>query len=297
MSRALVIVCLAVTASPFSLACSKEDETADKATTDKATVPAPDATKARDDYRSQRQRDLLAIDKSIADMEAKGKTYGRKTKARVDEALSSLKTGRDAFSRELASIESVNAAAWASTKERLDKEWTDLESSTEKASGILTKAGTVLTPVTMTCEDFTALADVEKPRVVYWLEGFNKNTKAAQSVVDVQETDRVVPVVVSECVTTPKEALSSVVGRHARHPVKPVAEASNPATLRCDEFLSLADVEKPELVYWADGFNRDGGPTDSFVDVDETDKLVPVVVTECTDAPKLTFWQKVKSHL
>jgi len=296
MSRRLVVLCLTWTALPFSLACLKEDASAEKATADKATLPAPDATKARDDYRSQKQSDLKSVDKGIADMEVKEKAYGRKTKARLDEVLSSLKTGRDTLRGDLASTESAGASAWGSEKERLDKEWRDVEASVDKAASIMTKARPVLTPGTMTCEDFVALADVEKPRVVYWLEGFTKNAKPAQTVVDVQETDRVVPVVVSECVKSPKEVLSSVIERHAPRPIKPTAAASKPPTMTCDDFLTLAEPEKPELVFWADGFNRDAGPADSFVDLDETDNLVPAVVTECTDAPKLTFWQKVKNH-
>jgi hypothetical protein len=66
--------------------------------------------------------------------------------------------------------------------------------------------------------------------------------------------------------------------------------------MTCQEFLALEDVTQPRLVYWAEGFSKDGGINDSTVDIDETDRLVPVLVKECKETPKLTFWQKVKKY-
>jgi hypothetical protein len=50
------------------------------------------------------------------------------------------------------------------------------------------------------------------------------------------------------------------------------------------------------VVYWAEGFNHKGKPKDAIIDIDRTDKLVPVLITECQKTPKASFWQKVKSH-
>ncbi len=48
----------------------------------------------------------------------------------------------------------------------------------------------------------------------------------------------------------------------------------------------------------AEGFGipNDAGATDAVVDVAETDRLVPVLVTECKESPKLTLWQKLKRY-
>jgi hypothetical protein len=68
--------------------------------------------------------------------------------------------------------------------------------------------------------------------------------------------------------------------------------------MTCEQFVALEDIVKPKLVYWADGYNRtkDGGATGAVVDIAETDRLVPVIVTECGEAPKLTLWQKIKQY-
>lgn len=69
-----------------------------------------------------------------------------------------------------------------------------------------------------------------------------------------------------------------------------------PVKMTCEEFVVLDDVVKPKIVYWAEGFNKKGKPIDSVIDVDETDKLIPVLVTECNETPKASFWQKFKKH-
>lgn len=76
-----------------------------------------------------------------------------------------------------------------------------------------------------------------------------------------------------------------------------LADTQKPASMTCDEFVVLDDVIKPKVVYWAEGYNDKGEPTDAVVDFGATDRLVPVLVDECQKAPKESFWQKLKSHL
>ena len=180
-------------------------------------------------------------------------------------------------------------------------------------SGVLLSTGIATTalaaapkPADMSCESFIALDDVVKPKVVYWADGFNKKGKPVDSVVDVEETDRLIPLLVTECKKTPKEKLSKVMQNpalKAKTPaeVKPLANkkpatSARPAKMSCQDFIELDDVIKPKVVYWAEGFNKQGKAADSVVDVAETDRLVPVLVTECKAEPKLTFWQRLKSH-
>jgi hypothetical protein len=75
-----------------------------------------------------------------------------------------------------------------------------------------------------------------------------------------------------------------------------LAATHKPAKMTCEEFVMLDDVVKPKVVYWAEGFNHKGKPVDAVVDIDATDKLVPILVTECQKTPKATFWQKIKKH-
>ena len=74
------------------------------------------------------------------------------------------------------------------------------------------------------------------------------------------------------------------------------AAPHKPAKMTCEEFVALDDAVKPKVVYWAEGFNRKGKPVEAVVDIDATDKLVPVLVTECQKTPKASFWQKIKKH-
>ncbi len=164
------------------------------------------------------------------------------------------------------------------------------------------------TPEKMTCKEFVALDDAVKPKVVYWAEGLNRKGKPVDSVVDVDETDKLVPVLVTECKETPEHLLMKKIKEHAAQKAAPVAAASGvpqkpaaaatpkPIKMTCKEFVALDDAVKPKVVYWAEGFSKKGKPVDSVVDVDETDRLVPVLVTECKETPKLSFWQKIKKH-
>lgn len=79
--------------------------------------------------------------------------------------------------------------------------------------------------------------------------------------------------------------------------ITPVLAATHkPAKMTCEEFVALDDVVKPKVVYWAEGFNRKGKPVDAIVDIDATDKLVPMLVDECQKTPKASFWQKITKH-
>lgn len=83
-------------------------------------------------------------------------------------------------------------------------------------------SGSAMTPVlaathkpeTMTCEEFLVLDDVVKPKVVYWAEGFNHKGKAADAVVDIEATDKLVPTLVMECKEAPKATLWEKIKRH-----------------------------------------------------------------------------------
>jgi hypothetical protein len=128
-------------------------------------------------------------------------------------------------------------------------------------------------PAKMTCEEFVALDDVVKPKVVYWDEGFNKKGKLIDSVVDFDETDKLVPVLVTECNKTPKQSLSKTIKKHLANVKKPAStkktvSAQKPTKMTCNEFVMLDDVVKPKVVYLAEGFNKKGKPIDSIVDFD-----------------------------
>jgi hypothetical protein len=69
-----------------------------------------------------------------------------------------------------------------------------------------------------------------------------------------------------------------------------------PTRMTCEEYVMLDDVVKPKVVYWAEGFNQKGKAEDAVVDIAATDKLVPILVDECQETPKASFWEKIKKH-
>jgi acid stress chaperone HdeA len=58
----------------------------------------------------------------------------------------------------------------------------------------------------MTCEDFLAVEDTVKPKVVYYAVAYAQGGKPEAAVVDVEATDKITPVLIEECKATPKES-------------------------------------------------------------------------------------------
>ena len=75
-----------------------------------------------------------------------------------------------------------------------------------------------------------------------------------------------------------------------------IAAQHKPTKMTCEEFLSLDDSVQPSIVYWSEGFNKKGQPTDAVFDITSTDELVPILITECQKTPKASFWQKIKNY-
>jgi acid stress chaperone HdeA len=72
------------------------------------------------------------------------------------------------------------------------------------------------------------------------------------------------------------------------------AKAANPSKMTCQEFLEYDEVTRPQIVFWSEGFSKKGKPDDVVFDVERTNQLVPMVVTDCTKEPSASFWSKVK---
>jgi len=66
--------------------------------------------------------------------------------------------------------------------------------------------------------------------------------------------------------------------------------------MMCEEFLSLDEVTRPKVVYWAEGYTKKGKPQDAVFDVEATERLVPTLVEVCQKEPKSSFMSKVKNE-
>ena len=104
-----------------------------QATADQKIAAArADFAKTREDYRHTVQTNVDALDKTIAQLEAKAKTSTGKTKADIDARLPALKAQRNAFVSDVRALDSATAMTWDSTKARLDKEWADLKTAADQ---------------------------------------------------------------------------------------------------------------------------------------------------------------------
>ena len=68
----------------------------------------------------------------------------------------------------------------------------------------------------MTCEDFIALDEVARPKVIYWADGFNRKGQIDDEVIDFGRDDRLVPMLVEECAKNPKHSLVAKVKAEAK---------------------------------------------------------------------------------
>jgi hypothetical protein len=73
----------------------------------------------------------------------------------------------------------------------------------------------------------------------------------------------------------------------SRQPIRP--------QMTCQEFLRSDDAVKPEIVYWF-ATRSTLGASDPVIDVDATDRLVPVVVERCNSAPGSSLSRQVNAE-
>ena len=80
------------------------------------------------------------------------------------------------------------------------------------------------------------------------------------------------------------------------HEIRPNAK-KKAVTMSCGDFVSLRETEKPKIIYWAEGLSHEGKTEDAYVDLGDTDRLVPIMVGACAKTPEISFWDKFKAAL
>ncbi|MBL1255726.1 MULTISPECIES: acid-activated periplasmic chaperone HdeA [Methylocystis] len=74
-----------------------------------------------------------------------------------------------------------------------------------------------------------------------------------------------------------------------------VADTKKPvAKWTCEEFLAVQDDFQPKVVYWATAKAKSGKP-DSVVDIEGTEKVVPMIIDDCKKAPSESFVTKLRN--
>ena len=144
----------------------------------------------------------------------------------------------------------------------------------------------------MTCEEFLALGDDLQPRAVAWLDGYSKGGKLKEEDIGEVDVDRQTEVLVVSCKQDPKKTLWDKIQEKMPGGSKKVT----PVKMTCADYVALSQTERPELYYWAKGYNRGSKTKEDVSGEVDLEKDVAVVVQECKAAPKESFWAKVKKH-
>ena len=64
----------------------------------------------------------------------------------------------------------------------------------------------------------------------------------------------------------------------------------------CADFLAVEDQYKPKVVYAATAYSNMGKPEAAVIDIEGTERVTPMVVSECTKAPHMSFMDKLKGE-
>lgn len=73
----------------------------------------------------------------------------------------------------------------------------------------------------------------------------------------------------------------------AAEPKKPVSNWT------CDEFLGVEADFQPKVVYFVSGRPKSGKPN-SLVDIEGTEKVVPMIIDNCKKTPSDSFMKRLK---
>ena len=69
------------------------------------------------------------------------------------------------------------------------------------------------------------------------------------------------------------------------------------AKMTCEDFIGIEETFKPKVVYWAVAYGQGGKPESAGINVEGTEKMIPVLIEACKKAPKESFWEKVKGEV
>lgn len=129
-----------------------------------------------------------------------------------------------------------------------------------------------------------------KPIVIALLVGTSATVFAATDT-----TGNATPTTDTTATTQPADVSTS--SQTTTTTTKTTTKSSNGQNLRlgkmsCREFLVFGESDRPNVVYWAVGHIK--GKKNEVLFVDETNRLVPIIVDECTAHPEQSFWKTLK---
>src|SRR3954467_4100838 len=77
-------------------------------------------------------------------------------------------------------------------------------------------------------------------------------------------------------------------------PAGAAADTKKPiAKWTCADFLGVEDTFKPKLISWASAHAKADKPEVATINIEGTEKVIPIVIEDCKKAPQDAFWQKL----
>lgn len=74
-----------------------------------------------------------------------------------------------------------------------------------------------------------------------------------------------------------------------------LAEMKKPTSKwTCEDFLAVDDQFQPKVIYWSSAQSKKGKPLATDVDIEGTERVIPMVIDDCKKAPQESFWSKLK---
>ena len=144
----------------------------------------------------------------------------------------------------------------------------------------------------MTCEEFLALGEDYQRRAVAYLDGYSAGGKLKEEDVAEVDVDRQMAVLVVACKEEPKKTLWDKIRSKL-----PGGKKVKPTKMTCEEYVALDQKVQPEMVYWAQGYDKAKKLKEGDLGEVELERDVAVVYVDCKQAPKESFWSKVKKHI
>ena len=78
-------------------------------------------------------------------------------------------------------------------------------------------------------------------------------------------------------------------------PVGAAADTKKPVTeWTCADFVGVEDDFKPKLIYWATAYSKAGKPEVATINIEGTEKVIPIITEDCKKTPQASFWQMLK---
>ena len=79
-------------------------------------------------------------------------------------------------------------------------------------------------------------------------------------------------------------------------PVGAAADTKKPiAKWTCADFIGVEDTFKPKLIYWATAQAKADKPEVATINIEGTEKVIPIIIEDCKKAPQDSFWQKLEA--